>query len=249
METILPCYLSCGDIDHKFVYGFNLTPDGSKDHQFQERLQVFRMKITECVQCDSFPCTDVNHAGYLVPSIDVNPEKVSCVIISEAAPEDPASYYYAPGQPLFQQNTVQAFLSGGVEVASFQELLAIGTYFTTAVKCAKMGYNIKTGTIKQCSKLLEKELDLLIRVKAYLLMGDVAIKAINYIARRTGGKRAIPTGSTYKIRGGEFYFHGVRTFPSYLHVGPSYGIEKSKQRMIAEDIAMAMSLIKSDPPN
>ena len=207
------------------------------------------MRITECVQCESFPCTDVNHAGYLVPHIEVNPEKVSCVIISEATPGDPASYYYATGQPLFQQNTVQAFRSGGVEVASFQELLAMGTYFTTAVKCTKMGYNIKAGTIKECSKLLEKELDLFPRVKAYLLMGDVAIKAINYIAGRTGGKRSIPSGSTYKIRGGEFYFHSARAFPSYLHVGPSYGIEKSKQRMIAEDIAMAMSLIKSDSPN
>ncbi len=74
-------------------------------------------------------------------------------------------------------------------------------------------------------------------------MGDVAIKAVNYIAKRKGAGRVIPAGSTYKIRGGEFYFGGVRTFPSYLQVGPSFGIEKSKQRMIAEDIAAALSLL------
>ena len=74
-------------------------------------------------------------------------------------------------------------------------------------------------------------------------MGDVAIKAINYIATRTQEKRAVPAGSTYKIRGGEFYFHDIRVFPSYLQVGPSFGIEKSKQRMIAEDIAEALSLL------
>lgn len=207
------------------------------------------MRISECVHCTSFPCEDVNHTSYIIPHIDLNPKKVSLVVISESAPEDRTEYYYAPGQPLFQKNSVQAFQSGGVEVNSFKSLLAMGFYFTTAVKCAKTGYNIKAGTIRECSHLLEKELDLLPHVKAYLLMGDVAIKAINYIAGRTEGRKAIPTGSTYKIRGGEFYFHGARAFPSYLHVGPSYGIEKSKQRMIAEDIAMAMSIINSDSPN
>jgi hypothetical protein len=74
-------------------------------------------------------------------------------------------------------------------------------------------------------------------------MGDVAIKAVNYIAKRDSAGRAIPAGSTYKIRGGEFYFRGKRAFPSYLQVGPSFGIEKSKQRMIAEDITAAMDLL------
>jgi len=33
-------------------------------------------------------------------------------------------------------------------------------------------------------------------------------------------------------------------FPSYLQAGPSFFIEKSKRRMIAEDIAAALSLVK-----
>jgi uracil-DNA glycosylase len=74
-------------------------------------------------------------------------------------------------------------------------------------------------------------------------MGDVAIKAINSIAKRNGEPRPIPAGSTYKIRGDEFSFRGKRVFPSYLQAGPSFFIEKSKRKMIAEDISAAMELI------
>jgi hypothetical protein len=63
---------------------------------------------------------------------------------------------------------------------------------------------------------------------------------INYIARRAGEPRVIPAGSTYKIRGQEYRFRGIRTFPSYLQAGPSFFIEKSKRRMIAEDLAAAL---------
>jgi uracil-DNA glycosylase len=74
-------------------------------------------------------------------------------------------------------------------------------------------------------------------------MGDVAIKAINYIAKLGGEGRVIPAGSTYKIRGGEYVFRGRRAFPSYTQAGPSFFIEKSKRRMIAEDIAAALALV------
>jgi len=73
-------------------------------------------------------------------------------------------------------------------------------------------------------------------------MGDVAIKAVNAIAARTGEPRVIPAGSTYKIRGGTYTFRGGRAFPSYLQAGPSFFIEKSKRQMIAQDIAAALAL-------
>jgi uracil-DNA glycosylase len=76
-----------------------------------------------------------------------------------------------------------------------------------------------------------------------MLMGDVAIKAINYIAKRAGEGRVVPAGSTYKIRGRDYAFRGVRAFPSYTQAGPSFFIEKSKRRMIAEDISAALSLL------
>ncbi len=88
-----------------------------------------------------------------------------------------------------------------------------------------------------------KEIALFPRVKVFLLMGDVAIKAINAIARRAGEKSVIPAGSTYKIRGQAYFYRGKRVFPSYLQAGPSFFIEKSKRRVIAEDIAAALRLV------
>jgi hypothetical protein len=200
------------------------------------------MRVSEFVACAEFPCSGVDHTCYVVPEIDIKPETVSVVLISEAAPPDPGDHYYAAGDPLFQQTTVQAFNDAGLEVATIQDILDLGVYLTTAVKCGKVGYGIKAGPIQQCSLLLEKELDLFSDVRAWLLMGDVAIKAVNYIAKRAGEPRVIPAGSTYKIRGEAYHFRGARAFPSYVQAGPAFFVEKSKRRMIAEDIAAAMGL-------
>jgi uracil-DNA glycosylase len=202
------------------------------------------MLVNKGVGCKEFPCVDVKHECYIIPDIDVKPGDISMVMISEAAPANPADYYYAAGDPLFQQTTVQAFNDAGADVSSIQDILDLGVYLTTAVKCGKTGYGIKAGPIKECSLILEKELALFPNVKAFMLMGDVAIKAINYIAKRAGEARVIPVGSTYKIRGQEYFFRGRRAFPSYLQAGPSFFIEKSKRRMIAKDIAAALSLLK-----
>ena len=201
------------------------------------------MRVSEVVRCKDFPCSDVRPDCHQVPDIGIRPEDVSIVLISEAAPSDPADYYYAPGEPLFGQTTVQAFRDAGADVSSVQDVLDLGVYMTTAVKCGKTTYGIKTGTIRQCSLLLEQELALFPRVKAFLLMGDVAIRAINYVAQRTGEGRVVPAGSTYKIRGEEYHFREARAFPSYLQAGPSFFIEKTKRRMITEDIAAALALL------
>jgi len=201
------------------------------------------MRVSKCVGCVEFPCADVRHECYVVPDVDVQPEAVSIVMISEAAPANPGDYYYAGGDSLFERTTVQAFGDAGANVSSIQDVLDLGVYLTTAVKCAKTGYGIKAATIKECSLILERELVLFPNVQVFMLMGDVAIKALNYIARRAGEGRAIPAGPTYKIRGQEHFFRGKRAFPSYLQAGPSFFIEKSKRRMIAEDIAAALSLL------
>ncbi len=211
------------------------------------------MHTSDLVKCSSLPCVDVRHEVLQVPDIEVDPEKVSIVLISEAAPPDPADYYYAPAtkvaesgtaqEPLFARTTVMAFQDAGAQVAGIGDILDLGVYLTTAVKCGKTGYGIKAATIKECSLLLERELVLFPNVRAYLLMGDVAIRAVNYIAKRAGEGRVIPAGSTYKIRGQPYSWRGARAFPSYLQAGPSFFIEKSKRRMIAEDIAEALSLI------
>ena len=201
------------------------------------------MRVSQCVGCRAFPCSDVKHDCYVVPSISVKPETVSIVMVSEAAPENVDDYYYAKGNPLFQQTTVQAFNDAGATVTSVKDMVNHGVYLTTAVKCGKKGYGVRADTIRECSLLLEKELLLFPKVKVLMLMGDVAIKALNYIAQRSGEKRVIPAGSTYKIRGQKYFFRGMRVFPSYLQAGPSFFIEKSKRRMVAEDIAAALRLV------
>lgn len=199
--------------------------------------------VSDQVRCSGFPCTDVRHECFAVPAIDVDPAKVAIMLISEAAPANPGDYYYAGGESLFEQTTVQAFRDAGAQVSSVQDILGLGVYLTTAVKCGKTGYGIQTATIQTCSLLLEKEIALFPNVRVFLLMGDVAIKAVNHVAKRAGEGRVIPAGSTYKIRGQEFFFRGRRAFPSYVQAGPSFFIEKSKRKAIAQDIAAALALV------
>ncbi len=202
------------------------------------------MQVGKRVECKGFPCADVKHECYIIPNIDVKPNTISIVMISEAAPANLGDYYYAGRDSLFQQTTVQAFNDAGVNVSSIKDIVNRGVYLTTAVKCGKTGYGIKASTIDECSFILEKELALFPKVQVLMLMGDVAIKAINTIAKRAGEKRVIPAGSTYKIRGQEYFFQGKRVFPSYLQAGPSFFIEKSKRRIIGEDIVAALCLVE-----
>jgi len=188
-----------------------------------------------------FPCAGVRNECYSVPDINVGPDKIRTVLISEAAPANAADGYYAPGNPLFEQTTVEVFRQAGEDVRSVKDIITRGVYLTNSVKCGKTGYGIPADTIRECSVLLESELKLFPKAKALLLMGDVAIRALNYVALRETGKRAVPAGSTYKLRKtGEYFFRGMRVFPSYLQAGPSFFIEKGKHQVVAEDIAAAM---------
>lgn len=193
-------------------------------------------------ECVLMPCTDVHHAGFSLPPRPSHPERIRIVLISECAAAEPADNYYAGDDSLFARTTVQAFRDAGADVRTIEDILDLGVYLTTAIKCSKMAYGIRRDTVAECSRLLERELDQFPNVQAYLLMGDVAIQAANMIARRHGLPRVIPRESTYKIRGGEFYFRGARAFPSYVQAGPSYFIEKSKREMIAADIAAALAV-------
>jgi uracil-DNA glycosylase len=198
------------------------------------------MRLNDELVCAGLSCAGVDHAGYRIPAPGLDPAGVRMVLISEAAPRNPADGYCAPGNPLYLATTLQAFRDAGAAVDSLAGLLGLGVYLTTAVKCAKTGYAVPLPAIKECSMLLEREIAQFPDVRAWLLMGDVAIQAVNAIAKRAGEPRVIPAGSTYKIRGAEYQFRGARAFPSYLQAGPSFFIEKSKRQMIAEDIAAAL---------
>ena len=198
------------------------------------------MKI-DTITCEKFPCTDIVPERYTIPNIEIDPS-VTIFMISEAPPPAPDDYFYAGGTPFYVKTTVQAFNQAGLPVSCLNDILAHHIYITTAVKCGKIKYSLSANTIKNCSELLEKEMNLFSQIKVLLLMGDVAIKALNYIAKRQTGETVIPRGSTYKIRKNEYFYRGMRIFPSYLQTGKSFLIEKSKQKMIAEDIKAALEI-------
>jgi len=202
------------------------------------------MRVNRCVHCTAFPCADVRHTAYAVSHRVFEQAAIQIVLISEAAPADPTDGYYAHPPGLFLRTTLQAFRDAGADVQSLDDIVARGVYLTTAVKCAKLRTGLSSATIGSCSHLLEKELSLFPNARVYLLMGDVAIKAVNTIARRLGEPPAVPRGATYKLRDQVHSFQGRRVFPSYLQAGPSFFIERSKRAMIAEDISAALALVR-----
>lgn len=202
------------------------------------------MKISDKIKCINFPCGDVDKNSYIVPPAEIDATKIKILMITEAPPNDKADYFYSSGSPFYLQTTLQAFKDAGADVASMQDILDLGVYITTAIKCGKTQYAVSPATMKNCSQLLEKEIALFPNVKAFMLMGDVAIKMMNDIWKKKTGKRVIPAGSTYKIRGQAYYYEDKRVFPSYTPAGKNFLIEKSKRRMVAEDIREALKYLK-----
>jgi len=193
------------------------------------------------VKCPDFPCKDVNKNRYVIPDVDVDAERIRAIMIAEAPSPEVGDDFYVQGKPFYAETTVQAFNDAGLRVSSMEDLLDQGLYLTTAIKCAKTAYAVAPKTIDNCSvRILEQEMNLFPKLKTALLMGDTAIRALNNIAQRDTGRRIIPSGSTYKIRKNPYFYKQFRVFPSYLQTGKSYLIEKSKRKMIAEDIKMAL---------
>jgi uracil-DNA glycosylase len=198
------------------------------------------MKISERIKCSNFPCMDIDKSSYVVPDAEIDPSRIKVVLITEAPPSDKADYFYATGNPFYLQTAIQAFNDAGFSISNMQDIVNLGAYITTTIKCGKTQYAISLETIKNCARLLENEISLFPNIKAYILGGDVAIKAMNFIWQKQGGKKVIPSGSTYKLRKQEFYSGDRRIFPSYTPAGKNFLIEKSKRRMVAEDIREAM---------
>ncbi len=192
--------------------------------------------------CD-FNCSDVVIRKYFQES-PAKKDAIKLILISEALPSKNEDYFDGKGEPQFLKNTNTIFNSLGYNYQTYSDYLNSGIYLTTALKCAKKEYLVKSETIRNCSLNLEKELDEFVNKKVIMLMGDFAIKAMNYIWKRKFNERVIPTGSTYKIRTGIFESNGIRFFPSYTQTGERFGLEKSKVEMIKEDVAAALKIIE-----
>ncbi|MFZ2456074.1 MAG: uracil-DNA glycosylase [Candidatus Altiarchaeia archaeon] len=174
----------------------------------------------------------------------VDPQKIRVVMICEALPENMGDYFYSSTDSLFVVNIIKAFDGAGVMVKNINDVVRKGVYLTVAVKEPRKGLTVPTEVIEKYSDSLEEELRMFPNTRAILLMGDAAIKALNCITLRVNKKRAIPAGSTYKIRGGKFFFGNIRVFPSYLPTGKNFLIEKAKRKMVAEDIRNAFILLE-----
>lgn len=174
----------------------------------------------------------------------VDTDLIQCVMINEVPPINPEDDFYSNAEdPDYMKTTRQLFCNAGAVVTDMDDILNFGIYITAAVKVPKQGYEVSKETITQSIPLLEAELALFPNLKAIMLMGDVAKKAFHEITKRKGSKRVIPTGSTYRIREGEYYYDGIRIFPSYIMTGGNILIEKSKRTMIEEDISKMMKII------
>ena len=176
--------------------------------------------------------------------VDVDPTSIRAIMINEVVPADPAQDFYGTSGEEYLSTTMALFQQAGLEVQSIQDILHMGIYLTNAAKTPKTAYVIEKSAIEESLPYLEAELALFQNAQVIMLCGDVAKKMVNMIVKKCTKKNVIPSGSTYKIRSQTFYHGDIRVMPSYIITGGNLLIEKSKVRMITEDIAAMAEIIR-----
>ena len=175
--------------------------------------------------------------------VDLDPAAIRAVMINEVVPADPAQDFYGENGEEYLSTTLPLFRQAGLDVQSIGDILRMGVYITNAVKTPKTAYAVESASIDTSLPFLEAELALLPNAKVIMLCGDVAKKMVNAIVKKATKKNVIPSGATYKLRSGTYFWGSVRVIPSYIITGGNLLIEKSKVRMITEDISVMMSII------
>ena len=184
-------------------------------------------------------------AGALqLSSLELDPASIRAIMINEVVPTDPAQDFYGACGKEYLSTTLPLFRQAGLDVQSIDDILRMGVYITNAVKTPKTAYAVEQSSIDESLPWLEAELALFPNMQVILLCGDVAKKMVNRIVKKTTKKNVIPSGATYKLRSGTYYWGSVRVIPSYIITGGNLLIEKSKVRMITEDISVMMSIIR-----
>ena len=183
-------------------------------------------------------------SGIYLNNIDISPLTIKAIMINEVVPSDPLQDFYGLPDADYLKTTIPLLQGAGTAVTSMQDILQLGIYITNAVKIPKTDYTIDKSSIENSLPYLEAELSLFPNIKVIMLMGDVAKKAFNMIAKESTKKNVIPAVSTYKLRNSEIYYKGIRVMPSYIMTGRNILIEKSKVTMATEDIATMLEIIK-----
>lgn len=181
--------------------------------------------------------------GICLNNVEIDPLTIKAVMINEVVPSDPSQDFYGAPDADYLKTTIPLLQGAGVEVTSIQDVLQMGIYITNAVKTPKTASAIEKSSIENSLPYLEAELSFFPNVKVIMLMGDVAKKAFNMIAKKASKKNAVPAISTYKLRNSEIYYEGIRVMPSYIMTGGNILIEKSKVTMATEDIAAMLEII------
>ncbi len=181
--------------------------------------------------------------GALVNDVEVDADSVKVVMINEVVPPDPSDDFYSGPESEYAKSAAALFQRAGAAFPSPHDALASGIYLTNAIKWPKEETAVPKELVERSIPVLEAELALFPHVEVVMLMGDVAKKCFNAICKKQGGRNAVPSGSTYKLRSSEITYDGKRVMPSYIMTGGNIQIEKSKVQMITEDIAEMIGLI------
>ncbi len=206
----------------------NILGERKKEMNIKEEL-LRKVSMTEDIQLND---------------IDTDIGKIKAVMINEVVPADPLQDYYGNANSDYIKTTIQLFEKSGLNINGINDILSMGIYITNAVKVPKNEYAVSRESIEKSLPYLENELALFPDIKVIMLMGDVAKKSFNMIAKKQTGKNVVPSFSTYRLRESELYYRNIRVMPSYIMTGGSIQIEKSKIQMISEDISVMADLIK-----
>ncbi|MBQ8556646.1 MAG: uracil-DNA glycosylase [Clostridia bacterium] len=177
-------------------------------------------------------------------NVEIDPASIRAIMINEIVPADPAQDFYGSSGEAYLSTTIPLFQKAGLAVENIGDILNMGVYITNAVKLPKRTSTVEKESIDASLPWLEAEIALFPHVQVVMLMGDVAKKMYNAIARKTTRKNVIPSGATYKLRSTAFYHGNIRVMPSYIMTGGNILIEKSKVAMAAQDIAAMADIIK-----
>lgn len=176
--------------------------------------------------------------------VDVDPASIRAILINEVVPADPAQDFYGSSGEEYLSTTIPLFHQAGLHAQTIQDILDMGVYITNAAKRPKTSYAVEKETIDASLPWLEAELALFPNVQVIMLMGDVAKKMYNLIARKSTKKNVIPSGATYRLRTTPFYHGSIRVMPSYIITGGNLLIEKGKVSMIVQDLASMAKIIQ-----